>query len=154
MMSLVLDFFVLIASFFAMEMVAWASHKYIMHGLGWEMHRDHHQPSQGTLQRNDLFFLLFAIPAFLAIYHGTRLGYSWMVYLGAGISLYGLCYFLVHDVFIHQRFPWFTRTDNVYFRAIRKAHKIHHKSQGKKDGECFGMLLVPIKYFRAATANQ
>ena len=27
-------------------------------------------------------------------------------------------------------------------------HKIHHKHLGKKDGECFGMLVVPFKYFK------
>jgi beta-carotene 3-hydroxylase len=66
--------------------------------------------------------------------------------------LYGLSYFLVHDVLIHQRFNWFSRTDNVYFRGLRKAHKIHHKHLGKEDGECFGMLYVPMKYFREAAA--
>jgi beta-carotene 3-hydroxylase len=25
---------------------------------------------------------------------------------------------------------------------------VHHKHLGKKDGECFGMLFVPFKYFR------
>jgi beta-carotene 3-hydroxylase len=66
--------------------------------------------------------------------------------------LYGLSYFLIHDVLIHQRFDWFKRTDNLYFRAIRKAHKVHHKHLYKEDGECFGMLYVPIKYFREAAA--
>jgi beta-carotene 3-hydroxylase len=57
---------------------------------------------------------------------------------------------MVHDVFIHQRFKWFNKTNNVYFRALRKAHKVHHKHLGKQEGECFGMLFVPIKYFREA----
>jgi beta-carotene 3-hydroxylase len=25
---------------------------------------------------------------------------------------------------------------------------MHHKHSGKEDGECFGMLLVPFKYFK------
>jgi beta-carotene 3-hydroxylase len=25
---------------------------------------------------------------------------------------------------------------------------VHHKHLGKEDGECFGMLLVPMKYYR------
>jgi beta-carotene 3-hydroxylase len=41
----------------------------------------------------------------------------------------------------------------VYFRAIRRAHKIHHKRLTKEDGECFGMLWVPIKYFREAARS-
>ncbi|MFB0911389.1 MAG: carotene hydroxylase, partial [Flavobacterium sp.] len=36
----------------------------------------------------------------------------------------------------------------VYFRAIRRAHKVHHKHMGKEQGECFGMLIVPWKYLR------
>ena len=56
----------------------------------------------------------------------------------------------VHDVFIHQRFKWLRRSDRPYFKAIRKAHKVHHKHLGKEDGECFGMLWVPFKYYREA----
>jgi beta-carotene 3-hydroxylase len=64
------------------------------------------------------------------------------------VLAYGIAYFLVHEVFIHQRFKWFRNSDNVYFRAIRRAHKVHHKHMGKEQGECFGMLIVPWKYLR------
>jgi beta-carotene 3-hydroxylase len=40
--------------------------------------------------------------------------------------------------------------DNAYFTAIRKAHKVHHKHQGKEHGECFGMLVVPPKFYQEA----
>jgi len=79
-------------------------------------------------------------------------GFAWRFFVGLGIMFYGFSYFLVHDVLIHRRFNWFERTDNVYFRAIRKAHKVHHKHLGKEDGECFGMLYVPRKYFVEAAA--
>ena len=153
-MSLLINILSLISAFLAMEFVAWISHKYLMHGFGWSVHKDHHQPQQGAFQKNDLFFLLFAIPAITFIFYGIHNGTDWMVFLGIGISAYGMCYFLIHDVFIHQRFSWFKRSDNVYLRAIRKAHKVHHKSQVKEGGECFGMLLVPIRYFREASAKQ
>jgi hypothetical protein len=39
------------------------------------------------------------------------------MYIGFGILAYGIAYFLVHEVFIHQRFKWFRNSDNVYFRA-------------------------------------
>jgi beta-carotene 3-hydroxylase len=68
--------------------------------------------------------------------------------MGFGILAYGIAYFLVHEVFIHQRFKWFRNSDNVYFRAIRRAHKVHHKHMGKEQGECFGMLIVPWKYLK------
>ena len=63
--------------------------------------------------------------------------------IGLGIFAYGFTYFMVHDIFIHQRFKWFRNANNKYARALRRAHKMHHKHIGKKDGECFGMLLFP-----------
>jgi beta-carotene 3-hydroxylase len=58
-----------------------------------------------------------------------------------------LGYFIVHEVIIHQRFKWFTRSNNTYVKTIRWAHKMHHKHLGKEDGESFGMLLVAKKYW-------
>lgn len=139
-----------IATFFFMEFMAWFTHKFVMHGLGWYFHRDHHRHEPGFFEKNDVFFLIFAIPSFFLILFGVLAGYDWRFFVGLGIMLYGISYFLVHDVFIHQRFKWFKRTDNLYFRAIRKAHKVHHKHLDKEEGECFGMLIVPFKYFKEA----
>lgn len=138
----------LILAFSAMEFMAWFAHKYIMHGVLWNLHEDHHQPTGKTFQKNDLFFLIFAIPSWLCIMLGMMNGNYFSVGFGAGIAVYGLVYFLVHDVLIHRRFKWFDKTDNRYFRAIRKAHKVHHKNRFKEDGTCFGMLVVPKKYFK------
>ena len=68
--------------------------------------------------------------------------------VGLGIFTYGLAYFMVHDIFIHQRFKLFRNTNTVYSRALRRAHKMHHKHTGKEHGECFGMLIVPLKYYK------
>ena len=139
-----------ISTFFFMEFMAWFTHKYVMHGIGWYFHKDHHQHKPGFFEKNDVFFLIFAIPSMLLIMFGVLAGNDWRLFMGIGIALYGMCYFLVHDVFIHRRLSWFKHSDNVYLRAIRKAHKVHHKHLGKEEGECFGMLLVPAQYFRAA----
>jgi beta-carotene 3-hydroxylase len=72
------------------------------------------------------------------------------VWIGFGIAAYGFAYFLVHDVYIHRRFKWLRDIDTPYFMAIRKAHKVHHKHQGKEHGECFGMLIVPRRYYMEA----
>jgi hypothetical protein len=37
---------------------------------------------------------------------------------------YGLCYFMIHDVLIHQRFKWFKHTNNKYLIGLRKAQKL------------------------------
>lgn len=140
-----------------MEFMAWFTHKYVMHGLGWYFHRDHHRPEPGFLEKNDVFFLIFAIPSWLCIMFGMMEGNDFRLYIGIGIALYGFAYFLVHDIIIHQRFKILTRSSNLYVMAIRKAHKIHHKHLDKEDGECFGMLVVPKKYFieaRKALANR
>ena len=78
---------------------------------------------------------------------GWQNGYYWVAAIGLGVALYGLAYFIVHDVIIHQRFKWFTRSNNDYVKTIRWAHKMHHKHINKEDGESFGMLMVAKKYW-------
>jgi len=140
---------VTLATFLVMEGITWMTHKYVMHGFLWYLHEDHHQPKySGIFEKNDAFALIFAIPSTLLMIFGTLPTLNFAFFIGVGILLYGIAYFLVHDVLIHQRFDWFKNTDNAYLRAIRKAHKVHHKHLGKEDGECFGMLNVPVKYFQ------
>ena len=144
---------IVLSSFIFMECVAWLAHKYIMHGLLWSLHRDHHKKdTYGFFERNDFFFLIFAIPGIAGLFVGMKMDYNYFFWIGLGITLYGLAYFLVHDIFIHQRIGIFKRSNNIYLRAIRKAHKVHHKHLNKEDGECFGMLYVPRKYFVEAAA--
>ncbi len=134
-----------------MEGITWCTHKYVMHGFLWLLHEDHHQPRYDHIfEKNDLFFFIFAVPSALLIIFGTLNGIDFRFPVGIGIMLYGIAYFLVHDVLIHQRFKWFKKTKNPYLVGLRKAHKIHHKKLGKEDGECFGMLFVPFKYFKTA----
>lgn len=134
-----------------MEGVTWLTHKFIMHGFGWYLHEDHHQPGYPhVFEKNDAFFVIFAIPSVLLFWYGTRGGINFLFFIGLGILIYGMAYFLVHDVLIHRRFKWFDKTNNWYFRGLRKAHKMHHKHLGKEEGECFGMLFVPLHYFREA----
>ena len=137
-----------LATFITMEGVTWCTHKFVMHGFLWYLHEDHHQPKyQNILEKNDAFFVIFAIPSIALFYFGLEPVLNFKFFIGLGILLYGIAYFLVHDVLIHQRFKWFKHTKNKYLIGLRKAHKIHHKHLGKEHGECFGMLFVPKKYF-------
>jgi beta-carotene 3-hydroxylase len=146
-----MNLLILTGTFFFMEFVAWFTHKFVMHGFLWRLHNDHHIKGEDTFfEKNDSFFLIFAIPGFLLLLFGSLNNFDFRFWMGAGITLYGIAYFFVHDIFIHQRFKIFRNTDNFYLRAIRKAHKVHHKKMVKEDGKCFGMLLVPFKYFREA----
>ncbi len=150
METFIVNSLIVAAAFIGMEGVAWLAHKYIMHGLLWRLHKDHHKKeSEGFIEHNDFFFLLFAIPGILALLFGRINDYNFLFWIGTGITLYGMAYFLIHDIFIHQRFKLFRNSNSVYFKALRRAHKIHHKHLTKEDGECFGMLWVPLKYFRS-----
>ena len=143
-----MNLLIVLATFILMEGATWVIHKYVMHGFLWILHRDHHDHSnEGPLERNDWFFIIFAAPAIALMYFGSLDSFNYLFYIGLGITLYGMAYFFVHDVFIHQRLNVLKNTNNFYLMAIRRAHKQHHKHLIKEDGECFGFLWVPVKYF-------
>tara|TARA_B110000438_G_C15658806_1_gene582925 strand:+ start:401 stop:841 length:441 start_codon:yes stop_codon:yes gene_type:complete len=145
---IVFNIAITILTFLAMEFVAWFTHKYIMHGMLWNVHLDHHQVDKNKkLQKNDYFFLIFALPSMAFIILGS-INSNYFLFIGIGIALYGLAYFIVHEIIIHQRIKIFRNTNSKYIRAIKRAHKIHHKNIEKEDGESFGMLIVPLKYFK------
>ncbi|TVR84459.1 MAG: fatty acid hydroxylase [Saprospirales bacterium] len=142
--------FIVVITFCVMEFMAWFAHKYIMHGWLWGWHRDHHDPQykEGQFfEKNDLFFLVFAIPSATAYIVGLATPHLWLLFVGIGISIYGLIYFLIHDVYIHRRFKWFKQLDSRYSRAILRAHGSHHSKKTKEDCESFGLLFVHPRYF-------
>ncbi|WP_108425748.1 sterol desaturase family protein [Flagellimonas amoyensis] len=148
-MKIALWILIFLATFSFMEFMAWFTHKYVMHGFLWSLHKDHHKKDHDSwFERNDAFFLFYAAVSMTLFYLGsaTSFWYGWP--LGFGILAYGIAYFMVHDIFIHQRFKFLRNANNWYARGVRRAHKMHHKHLGKEDGECFGMLVVPFKYFK------
>ena len=145
---------IIVATFALMEGLTWCIHRFIMHGFLWVLHKDHHQKEPGIFEKNDAFFLIFAIPSWLFIMLGVMYQAYWSVAIGTGLTLYGIAYFLVHDVIIHQRLKWFTRSNNSYVRTIRWAHKMHHKHLGKHHGESFGFLWVAKKYWDKVRADK
>lgn len=142
--------FIAVFSFCCMEFVAWFSHKYIMHGVLWKLHKDHHVPNgkNSVFQVNDSFFVIFAVPSAVFFILGFVLSRYQLIAVAVGILMYGVAYFFVHELFIHQRLPFLKKTKNKYLLALRRAHKVHHKHLEKEDGECFGMLVFPKKYFK------
>lgn len=144
-----INFLIVMTTFILMEGATWVIHKYVMHGFLWVFHKDHHDHSTaGFLEKNDYFFVIFAVPTIVLLYLGKLSDFNFFFFIGLGIMLYGTAYFFVHDIFIHQRFKILTNTQNPYFLALRRAHKQHHKHIGKEHGECFGFLYVPLKYFK------
>ena len=110
-METLLWIIVFLATYCFMEFMAWFTHKYIMHGVLWPLHKDHHKKNHDSwFERNDAFFIFYAVVSIgfflLWKYEGLWVG------LPIGIGIFA------------------------------------HKHLGKKDGECFGMLFVPFKYFK------
>ena len=53
-MEMILYLFIVILTFSFMEFVAWFTHKYIMLGILWHLHKDHHQPNDKSIfEKND-----------------------------------------------------------------------------------------------------
>jgi beta-carotene 3-hydroxylase len=149
-MGLFYNLLVFIGFYCGMELTAWATHKFVMHGFMWYFHKDHHQKEHNWYEKNDVFFLIFAIPGCLFVILGAIDNFSWFFFAGLGITLYGFSYFLVHDIFIHQRIKFFRNTNQPYLLALRRAHKAHHKNIEKEEGVSFGMLIVPKKFYKEA----
>lgn len=137
-----------IIGFVAMELSGWFIHKYIMHGPLWSIHKTHHQPSKGFFELNDLFSLLFGSIAILLIILGVS-ALDYRFWIGVGISLYGLLYFVIHDMLVHRRVKAFERPKNKFLLGIFKAHQAHHATNKKDDAVSFGLFVVPKRFYKS-----
>ncbi len=159
-MNVIGPILIVIASILAMELIAWAGHKYVMHGFGWAWHRDHHEPHDKLLEKNDLFGLVGAAMSISMFVLGSRwlLGdAAWVpaTWIGLGILGYGIIYTLVHDGLVHQRyFRWVPKSG--YAKRIVQAHRLHHATIGKEGGVSFGFVFArdPAKLKAELSAQQ
>lgn len=131
-------------SILGMEGFSWTVHKYLFHGPLWFIHKSHHETGHKHFEANDLFSLFFGLAAIILIYFGS-LKYDSRFWIGIGISLYGMIYFIFHDIFVHNRLKSFN-SKNKLLLSIRRAHKMHHKSMVKLPSESYGLLFFPKKY--------
>lgn len=143
---MLLNIALLIITFFFMEFVAWFTHKYIMHGILWSWHRSHHTLRKGFFERNDLFAIVFSIPAMILIITGSYFGIPEIMFIGFGITAYGIFYVVFHDIIVHRRVPIKYKARSLYMKRIMNAHYIHHKKHTKEGCEAFGFLYAPKKY--------
>lgn len=142
-MQVLLNLSIVLITISLMECFSWFIHKYLFHGPLWFMHKSHHEKSHSFFEWNDLFAILFAGISICLMYIDSD-NFGIRFFIGAGITVYGLIYFIVHDWFVHRRFKTF-QSNNTYLKAVRKAHKIHHKNMGKRNGRAFGLLFVRKK---------
>ncbi|USI74357.1 sterol desaturase family protein [Sphingomonas morindae] len=133
-----------LATIALMEGVAYAAHRWIMHGPGWFLHRSHHRPRTGAFEANDLYAAIFAVPSILLLLGGVQLGW-WpgCTWIGAGVAAYGAIYFGFHDWIVHGRLPHRYVPRSRYMRRIVQAHRLHHVVETKGGTVSFGFLVAP-----------
>jgi len=143
-MAIVTGIIIFFGTICAMEGVAYATHRWVMHGPGWFLHRSHHRPRKGRFEANDLYAALFALPSILLLLGGVNLGWGgWATWMGAGIAAYGAIYFGFHDVVVHQRIGHRYRARSSYMKRIIQAHRLHHATKERLGSVSFGFLLAP-----------
>ena len=133
-----------LATIAVMEGVAYAAHRWVMHGVGWFLHESHHRPRTGRWELNDLYAVIFAVPSIALIYGGVQAGW-WpgFTWIGAGIAAYGAIYFGFHDVIVHQRIPTRYLPRSAYMKRIVQAHRLHHVVETRGGTVSFGFLVAP-----------
>ncbi|MCJ8138926.1 sterol desaturase family protein [Falsirhodobacter halotolerans] len=144
-MSWILPIVVVIATVAFMEWVAWASHKYIMHGWGWGWHKSHHEETHGMFELNDLYAVVFALFSI-----GLFVAGEWLwrpaTWLGIGVLIYGILYFIAHDGLVHKRWPFHYIPRKGYAKRLYQAHRLHHAVEGKEGCVSFGFIWArPVK---------
>jgi len=131
-----------------MEVLSYVLHRWLFHGLLWRIHSTHHKKTEGPFELNDLFSLVFGLAAVgLIVWGGLKNPALWyLVPIGVGISVYGLLYFVIHDLYTHKRFHSF-KSDSRVMNVIRRAHNRHHQSIDKPGQEPYGLFLFDFELF-------
>lgn len=129
---------VAIAAFIAMEPITAFTHRFVMHGIGWVLHRSHHTRSAARWEANDLFPVMFAAVVCIGFAVGFNVGGAGaLIPTGIGVTLYGVAYAVVHDVYIHNRAGWRRIRRSAPLDRLADAHGDHHRTGGAP----YGMLL-------------
>jgi len=128
---------IVLAAFVAMEAVSYLTHRFVMHGFGFGLHKSHHVNRDGGFEKNDLYPMIFSSVAILSFTAGTfSPALRPLVLAGTGITLYGVAYLFVHEIYIHHRL-WSFKGRHRLLEWMKASHRIHHLF----GGEPFGMLL-------------
>ena len=132
-----------VVAFVATEPLAYAGHRWGMHGPGWAAHESHHRSRAGVVEANDLYPLGFAAATIVAMSAGVprRTAAPWRAVLAAsaGVTAYGAAYSVVHEIYAHRRVPRLRRRARL-LEVLGERHMRHHR----RGGEPFGMLLPVV----------
>jgi len=127
-----------------MEVVAILSHRYVMHGFLWSLHRSHHEPRTGRFEKNDWFAVMGAVPSITLIVGGSLFGWGDLAtWIGFGIAGYGAIYFLFHDIIVHRRIETGYVPRSAYMKRVVQAHRLHHAVVSRQGAVSFGFIWAP-----------
>ncbi|HUF04617.1 MAG TPA: sterol desaturase family protein [Aridibacter sp.] len=133
--------------FAGVEAFSYIVHRWLFHGIFWKIHRTHHYPRKGAFEPNDLFSAGFgAISVLLIVFAEHPLAESFAFPVGLGIAIYGVLFFIVHDLFTHRRFLPFASRNGILL-SIRGAHQSHHQTVEKDGQEPFGLFVYDYRRF-------
>ncbi len=112
----------------AMEPISAGIHRYFGHGAGWVFHRSHHEDELIGFEANDVIPAVSAAITIVAFLVGVTVeGASILVPLATGATIYGLVYFVLHDLYIHRRLPLLPERITL-LEPMRHAHLDHHRT--------------------------
>jgi beta-carotene 3-hydroxylase len=126
---------IVLLAFVGMEFFSYLVHRFVYHKLLWLLHKSHHTQRKGIFELNDIFPVVFASITIVLMVIGSGQN-SDLLAASVGIALYGVVYFVIHDLYVHRRarfislrIPWLIK--------VKKAHAIHHRD----GGEPYGLLM-------------
>lgn len=135
-------------------MEPWARflHGQVWHRALWRVHRSHHTRRKGRFETNDALSGTHAPIAAALIMIGCNLhglAATAAIGVGAGMTVFGFAYVIVHDGLVHGRLPASFLTRYGWLRRVRDAHAVHHA----RGAIPYGLFLGPRELKRAPRAR-
>ncbi|MGB0638037.1 MAG: beta-carotene hydroxylase [Myxococcota bacterium] len=116
-------------------------HGKVWHRQLWGVHRSHHVVPRQGFETNDLLAMTHAPIAIALILYGCiadpsvhrEIAYA----IGLGMTAFGILYTVFHEGVCHERLPVAGLRRWTWVENLRKAHMIHHHT----DGPPYGLFL-------------
>lgn len=145
---------VLVAAAVAVVMEPWARllHGRVWHHVLFRVHRSHHAHRKGRFEANDVLSAAHAPIAAALIVIGCNMHGAWAavaIGVGAGMTVFGLAYVVVHDGLVHGRLPVAFLRRSRWLRRVRDAHRVHH-ARGEAP---YGFFFGPLELMRTPRAR-
>lgn len=147
------EFLLGLAAFVLMEPVTALAHRLIFHGFGYGIHLSHHLPRTGAFEKNDFYPLISALITMSVIALGIwKPSLEFLIPIGFGMTAYGVAYFFIHDLVVHQRAPWL-RIKPAWFKWHFEAHMLHHRFSGPPYGFVFPVVPHRLKKYLSSVSG-